>query len=74
MSVLWIAVPVSLSLAALAVVSFLWALRDGQLDDLETPALRPLLEDASSAAPHKQTPAAPPSGRESHPERKSANP
>lgn len=50
MSVLWLAVPISLSLAALAVLGFLWALHDGQLDDLETPALRPLLEDVTRAA------------------------
>jgi cbb3-type cytochrome oxidase maturation protein len=45
MSVLFIAVPVALLLASSAAVAFLWAARDGQLDDLETPALRILQED-----------------------------
>ena len=45
MSVLFIAVPVALLLACSAAVAFLWAARDGQLDDLETPALRILQED-----------------------------
>lgn len=45
MSVLFIAVPVALLLAGSALVAFFWATRGGQLDDLETPPLRMLLDD-----------------------------
>jgi cbb3-type cytochrome oxidase maturation protein len=40
MSVLFLVVPLALVIVALAVGAYLWAVRDGQLDDLETPALR----------------------------------
>ncbi len=44
MTVLFVLVPLALVIAGSAVVAFLWAARDGQLDDLETPAMR-ILED-----------------------------
>jgi cbb3-type cytochrome oxidase maturation protein len=47
MSVLFVAVPVAVLLAIAGVVAFLWAARRGQFDDLETPPLRMLLEDAA---------------------------
>ena len=37
--------PLALLLAAAAVAAFIWATRTGQLDDLETPALRVLHDD-----------------------------
>jgi cbb3-type cytochrome oxidase maturation protein len=49
-SVLFVAVPVALLLVTAAVVGFLWAVRGGQLDDLETPALRILHDDATADA------------------------
>ena len=45
MSILTLAVPVALLLAGAAVAAFVWAVRTGQLDDLETPALRALHDD-----------------------------
>ncbi len=45
MSVLYIVLPIALLLALVAVLLFLWAVRSGQLDDLETPAMRMLHED-----------------------------
>ena len=45
MSVLYIVLPVSLLLGALFVAAFIWSVRKGQLDDLETPALRMLADD-----------------------------
>ena len=45
MSVLFVVSPVSLLLAATAVGLFVWATRDGQFDDLETPAMRALFDD-----------------------------
>ena len=49
MSVLFVAVPVALLLVGSAVVAFFWAARHGQLDDLETPPLRMLLDDDANA-------------------------
>lgn len=51
MSVLWVALPVALALAAAAVAAFLWAVRSGQLDDVETPAVRMLFDDAPRRTP-----------------------
>jgi cbb3-type cytochrome oxidase maturation protein len=45
MTVLYVLVPMALLLAGGAVAAFLWATHDGQLDDLETPALRILHDD-----------------------------
>ncbi len=42
MSVVYIVLPLSLLLVAAAFAAFVWAVRSGQLDDLETPALRVL--------------------------------
>lgn len=46
MSVMFILLPVALLLAGVALAVFIWAARTGQFDDLETPALRILHEDA----------------------------
>ncbi|MEN8164021.1 MAG: cbb3-type cytochrome oxidase assembly protein CcoS [Acidobacteriota bacterium] len=45
MSVLYIAIPAALLLAIIGIVGFIWSVRGGQMDDLETPGIRPLLED-----------------------------
>lgn len=45
MNILFILVPVSLALAGLALVTFLWTLRHNQYDDLEGDAARILLDD-----------------------------
>lgn len=45
MSVIAIVLPLALILASLAVAACWWALSSGQMDDMETPALRPLLDD-----------------------------
>ena len=45
MTILFVLLPVSFALAAVAVASFIWSVRRGQLDDLETPALRILMDD-----------------------------
>lgn len=45
MTVLYVLVPLALLIASSAVLAFLWAARSGQLDDLETPALRILQDD-----------------------------
>ncbi|MBR9800838.1 cbb3-type cytochrome oxidase assembly protein CcoS [bacterium] len=45
MSVLYLALPIALAVASVAVAAFIWSVRDGQLDDLDTPAIRILEED-----------------------------
>ena len=45
MSLLFVVLPIALLLAAAAVAAFVWAARSGQMDDLETPALRMLHDD-----------------------------
>jgi cbb3-type cytochrome oxidase maturation protein len=45
MAVMFVLLPVALAFAAGALVVFLIAVRTGQFDDLETPALRILAED-----------------------------
>lgn len=45
MSVIYIALPIALFMAALAVAGFVWSVGEGQLDDLQTPAVRMLEDD-----------------------------
>ncbi len=45
MSVLYVILPIALGVAASAVVVFVWSVRRGQYDDLETPAMRILFDD-----------------------------
>ncbi len=45
MSVLFIALPAAVILAGGALLAFVWAVRDGQFDDLETPAIRVAHDD-----------------------------
>ena len=46
MTMLLILVPVMLLLVGIAVWAFFWAADQGQFDDLDAPALTPLLDDA----------------------------
>ncbi len=45
MSVLYVVVPLALVIVAIAVGGYLWAVRSGQMDDLETPGLRVVRDD-----------------------------
>ncbi len=49
MSVIYIVVPMALLFAGFFVAAFIWAVRHGQLDDLETPAARMLFDDDGPA-------------------------
>lgn len=51
MSVLLIVLPIALVLAAAGVIAFIWMARTGQLDDLETPAVRMLFDDEAGNDP-----------------------
>lgn len=48
MSVLYIVLPLALIFAASAVAIYVWAVRVGQFDDLQTPPQRMLLDDQPS--------------------------
>ncbi len=45
MSTIYILLPLAITVAAIAVVAFIWAVRSGQYDDTETPAVRMLHDD-----------------------------
>ena len=45
MSVLYLVIPIALVLAGTGLGAFLWAVRKGQFDDLDTPAVRMLFDD-----------------------------
>jgi len=51
MSVIYLALPIALVLAIAAVFAFVWAVRNGQMDDLETPAVRMLVDDDGPSEP-----------------------
>jgi cbb3-type cytochrome oxidase maturation protein len=45
MEMLYFLLPVALGFVLAAVVTFRWAVRNGQFDDLDTPPLRALLDE-----------------------------
>lgn len=51
MNILLVLVPISLVLLGLAVWAFVWAVRRGQFDDLETPAIEILAEEDAPRPP-----------------------
>ena len=49
MEILFILLPVALGFVLATVFVFSWAVRGGQFDDMETPALRMLLDETTTA-------------------------
>lgn len=45
MSVLFIVLPLAILIVGAGVAAFLWGVKHGQFDDLDTPAVRVALED-----------------------------
>ena len=45
MSVIYLLVPLALVLVGAAVWAFVWAVRRGEMDDLETPAVRMVFDE-----------------------------
>jgi cbb3-type cytochrome oxidase maturation protein len=43
--ILYVVVPIAVAIVVLALLAFRWAVRSGQLDDLDTPAVRMLHDD-----------------------------
>lgn len=46
MTVVFIVVPLAILLAGCGVAAFIWAVRDGQFDDVDTPAHRIVQDDS----------------------------
>jgi cbb3-type cytochrome oxidase maturation protein len=61
-SVIFLLLPVALLLVGTFVCLFVWAARNGQFDDVRTPAVRVLLDDEPPTTAQRQAPtrAAPP--------------
>jgi len=51
MSMLFIVLPAAVLLASLAAAAFVWAVRQGQFDDLDTPPLRLLGDEDDDDLP-----------------------
>lgn len=49
MSILFALIPLTVVLLLVAVWAFFWAVRTGQFEDLDTPAVRVLLDDDNEA-------------------------
>jgi cbb3-type cytochrome oxidase maturation protein len=54
MSVLYVALPVAILMGAAAVVACVICIRKGQFDDLESPAVRMLIDDEPKRKPHRR--------------------
>jgi cbb3-type cytochrome oxidase maturation protein len=50
MNILFVLIPLSLVLVALAAWAFFWSVDHAQFDDLDTPALMPLSDDVAIRA------------------------
>ena len=54
MNILLLLVPISLLLLGVAIWAFVWAVRRGQFDDLDTPALDILVDDEHDPPPGRR--------------------
>ena len=54
MSILYVLIPLALVLLALAVWALLWAIRNGQFDDLETHGWSVVLDDDQKPPPMEE--------------------
>jgi cbb3-type cytochrome oxidase maturation protein len=52
LNIIFVLIPLGLVLLLAAVIAFFWAIRNGQFDDLDTPAWR-ILQDDDSEPPHQ---------------------
>lgn len=50
MNILYLLIPLGLVLLTCAVAAFFWAVRSGQFDDLESPAMSVVMDDDSKPA------------------------
>lgn len=58
MSILYVLIPLALLILGAAVWAFFWAVGSGQFDDMDTPAVRILMDDDSAPgdAPDEREP------------------
>ena len=56
MSIIYVIFPLALVIAAVALGAFIWSVRKGQFDDLDTPALRMLEDDDDMVAGSRSRP------------------
>lgn len=54
MSVLYVALPVAIALGGAALIACIRCIRSGQYDDLETPAVRMLIDDRPQSETERQ--------------------
>ena len=52
MNIIFVSIPISLLLLAVAVWAFFWAVRSGQYDDLDSPAYSILEDDDTKPGDH----------------------
>jgi cbb3-type cytochrome oxidase maturation protein len=52
MNILYLLIPLGLVLVVIMVAAFFWAVKGGQFDDLQTPAVQILLDDDSKPVRH----------------------
>lgn len=45
MDIIFLLLPISVTFALIALLSYIWAVKKGQYDDLKTPAIRVLLDE-----------------------------
>jgi cbb3-type cytochrome oxidase maturation protein len=45
MTILYLVVPLALVIVSVGVLGYLWAVKNGQMDDLETPGIRVIRDD-----------------------------
>jgi cbb3-type cytochrome oxidase maturation protein len=50
MNILYLLIPLGLILLAAAIAAFFWAVRSGQFDDLDTPAMSVVMDDDTRPA------------------------
>lgn len=53
MDILYLLIPVSLIIVAIAIWVFMWAIRSGQYEDMEGPAHRILMDDDDPMVPRR---------------------
>jgi cbb3-type cytochrome oxidase maturation protein len=51
MTIIYVLIPLGLVLMLVAVAAFFWAVRTGQFDDMETPAVRILMDEDDELPP-----------------------
>ena len=56
MNVFYLLVPIALLLAGAGVWAFFWSVTSGQYDDVETPAIRVLLDDEDAGRRNGRSP------------------